>query len=82
VRDVTINFTPITVFIGANSSGKTNIIDALKFRRYAMRNGIRQAVARWRLFSEVVNQNLSASGVEIEIKRNCSAIISSLNLMI
>lgn len=32
LKDVTIDdLTPITVFIGANSSGKTNIIDALKF---------------------------------------------------
>jgi len=33
LRDVTIDLSPITVFIGANSSGKTNIVDALKFRR-------------------------------------------------
>jgi predicted ATPase len=34
LKDVTIdNLTPITVFIGANSSGKTNILDALHFRR-------------------------------------------------
>lgn len=33
LRDVTIDLSPLTVFIGANSSGKTNIIDALLFRR-------------------------------------------------
>lgn len=34
LRDVEIdNLTPITVFIGENSSGKTNILDALKFHR-------------------------------------------------
>lgn len=32
LRDVTIdNLTPLTVFIGANSSGKTNIVDGLRF---------------------------------------------------
>lgn len=34
LRDVTIdNLTPLTVFIGANSSGKTNIVDGLRFLR-------------------------------------------------
>src|SRR5262245_2171752 len=37
LRDVTIdNLTPITVFIGANSSGKTNILDSLYFLRDAI----------------------------------------------
>lgn len=31
LRDVTIDFAPITVFIGANSSGKTNLVSALEF---------------------------------------------------
>jgi AAA15 family ATPase/GTPase len=29
LRDVTIDFTSITLFIGANSSGKTNILGVL-----------------------------------------------------
>ncbi|GIK67484.1 MAG: chromosome segregation protein SMC [Chloroflexota bacterium] len=37
LRDVTIdNLTPLTVFIGANSSGKTNIIDGLRFLQDAV----------------------------------------------
>ncbi len=48
LRDVTIdNLTPITVFIGANSSGKTNILDALRFRRHATTKGIVEAVLNW-----------------------------------
>jgi AAA15 family ATPase/GTPase len=31
LRDVTIDFAPITVFIGANSSGKTNIVEGLEY---------------------------------------------------
>jgi len=52
VHEATIGLTPLTVFIGANSSGKSNIIDALHFIRQAangdvlgafdMRGGIRQ----------------------------------------
>lgn len=39
LKDVEINFTtPITVFIGANSSGKTNIIDGLHFLRDMVRS--------------------------------------------
>lgn len=48
LRDVEINdLTPITVFIGANSSGKTNILDALYFLRYSLQEGIVQAVYNW-----------------------------------
>src|SRR5258708_11322996 len=43
--DVTIeNLTPITVFIGANSSGKTNIIDGLRFLRDAVEKDIDEAL--------------------------------------
>jgi len=45
LQNVTIdNLTPITVFIGANSSGKTNIVEALNFIRYASYSGLREAV--------------------------------------
>src|SRR5574341_313491 len=39
LRDVEIDdLTPITVFIGANSSGKSNILDAMDFTRRILRN--------------------------------------------
>lgn len=44
LREVEIDFTPITVFIGANSSGKTNILDALSFLRECQTDGVVQAV--------------------------------------
>ncbi|MEP7285647.1 MAG: AAA family ATPase [Chloroflexota bacterium] len=48
LRDVTIdNLTPITVFVGANSSGKTNIIDGLDFLRFAFDEGLLPAVGKW-----------------------------------
>ncbi|MCA0455112.1 MAG: AAA family ATPase [Chloroflexi bacterium] len=41
LKDVTIDdLGKITVFIGANSSGKTNIIDALDFRRDSLLKGL------------------------------------------
>jgi len=48
LRDVTIsNLTPITVFIGANSSGKTNILESLHFVRHALEKDPFQAVFAW-----------------------------------
>lgn len=45
LRDVVIDeLTPITVFIGANSSGKTNIMDALRFVRDIEVRGLESAV--------------------------------------
>ncbi len=45
LRDVVIeDLTPITVFIGANSSGKTNIMDALRFLRDSEVRGLESAV--------------------------------------
>ncbi|MEO8606400.1 MAG: AAA family ATPase [Chloroflexota bacterium] len=48
LKDVTIDdLQPINVFIGANSAGKTNILDALYFLRWALTNGIRDAYYRY-----------------------------------
>jgi predicted ATPase len=48
LRDVEINdLTPITVFIGANSSGKSNIFEAVHFLRYAAEYGVEAATFNW-----------------------------------
>jgi predicted ATPase len=44
IRDATIEFSPITVLIGANASGKTNILDALYFLRDIRANTLVQAI--------------------------------------
>lgn len=45
LKDVTIEgLTPLTVFIGANSSGKTNIIDGLAFMRDLVNFRVQEAV--------------------------------------
>ncbi|RIK42626.1 MAG: hypothetical protein DCC55_08215 [Chloroflexi bacterium] len=45
LRDVEIdNLTPLTVFIGANSAGKSNILDALYFLRECSEHGVVRAV--------------------------------------
>lgn len=47
LRDVTIDLSPLTVFIGANSSGKTNIIEGIKFMRDAKLRGLMPLVAEF-----------------------------------
>ncbi|MCB9451403.1 MAG: AAA family ATPase [Anaerolineaceae bacterium] len=48
VQSATIDFTPITVFIGANASGKTNILDAIRFRRDSLlQRGLVSVVKEW-----------------------------------
>jgi len=60
LRDVTIDdLTPITVFVGVNSSGKSNILDALHFVRYAIEKGPLEAVLQWGGYERIrtVNAN-------------------------
>src|SRR5438128_1140175 len=49
LRDVTVdNLTPITVFIGPNSSGKTNIADGLFFVQDVLETPMTEQVMYWR----------------------------------
>ena len=45
VKEETIEFMPITVFIGTNSSGKTNIVDTFYFLRESSEDGVQQAIS-------------------------------------
>jgi len=47
IREATINFTPLTVLIGANSSGKSNILDALHFSKRGFDVGLKVAARNW-----------------------------------
>lgn len=52
LRQVTLeDLTPITVLVGANSSGKTNVVDGLRFARQAIQRGITdlpQVIFAWK----------------------------------
>jgi predicted ATPase len=64
IKEETIDFaTPITVFIGANSSGKSNIIDALQFLRQVVKEGVLQAQAEREYRTTTVG---SHRGFEVE----------------
>src|SRR5262249_11698753 len=70
LRDVTIeNLTPITVFVGANSSGKSNILDALHFVRYAENAGVAEAAFVWRAKEKARTIGVQI-GSPIELKLN------------
>lgn len=67
LRDVEItNLTPITVFIGANSSGKTNIVEALSFVQYSLVNSAREAV--YALGGREKVQSFGAQSENVELK--------------
>jgi predicted ATPase len=68
LRDVEIDkLTPITVFIGANSSGKSNIVDGLKFLRYAAEYSAREGIFRWGGYSKIHTLGLDINeSIEIE----------------
>jgi len=47
IRDATIDFMPLTMFIGANSSGKSNVLDALRFLKRISSTSAEQAIFLW-----------------------------------
>jgi len=71
LRDVEINdLTPITVFIGANSSGKTNIIEALRFRQYGAsrdNRGFLGAIRQWGGVQKIRSLDPSDNTVNIRL---------------
>jgi predicted ATPase len=69
LRDVTIdNLTPITVFIGANSSGKTNILEALRFKRYSIVKGSYEAIHNWGGYRKIRTVGASDNDlIELEV---------------
>jgi predicted ATPase len=67
LHDVEIkDLTPITVFIGANSSGKTNIIDALRFHRDSYLKGILRVVSETGYTRILTNALENSADVELE----------------
>lgn len=54
-----IKFTPLTVFIGNNGSGKSSLIEGLETFQSIMINGLDQAMAQWRGFEHVWNKAAS-----------------------
>lgn len=51
-----IEFTPLTVFIGNNGSGKSSVIEALETMQAIVRDGLDEAMVPWHGFEYVRNQ--------------------------
>jgi len=58
IRDSkTVRFTPLTVFIGNNGSGKSSIIEALETYQAIMTKGLDEAMSPWRGFEHITNKS-------------------------
>lgn len=80
LQDVTIeNLTPITVLIGANSSGKTNIIDGLKFLREATADSPLQAIQNRRGFKNIVPQYRPGAFFQLDFSFTSSQLATAID---
>ncbi len=69
LRDVEIaDLTPLTVFIGANASGKTNIVDALAFLRRLLTERSRDAVFFAENVRPIRTVGVTDEPIEIEVE--------------
>ncbi len=51
-----IRFTPLTVFIGNNGSGKSNIVEAMEAFQSIVLKGLDEAMASWYGFEYILNK--------------------------
>lgn len=81
LQDVTIdNLTPITVFIGANSSGKTNIIDALYFIQQATDRDLAEALNARGWVDDIITQRVKGKESHFEVGFTYRSPVSNADL--
>lgn len=72
VRDSgTIQFTPLTVFIGNNGSGKSSIIEGLETFQAIVGEGLDKAMQQWRGFEHIWHKGVSHERREVGEIRPC-----------
>lgn len=69
-----IEFTPLTVFIGNNGSGKSSVIEALETMQVIVRDGLDAAMVPWHGMEYVLNQAVSHTW-----KRETDGIINPIS---
>lgn len=73
-KNKAVRFTPLTVFIGNNGSGKSSLIEGLATYQMIVRDGLDEAMNYWRGFEYIrnlaVSHTLKQSGVERPYETN------------
>ncbi|MDW5564143.1 MAG: AAA family ATPase [Methanomassiliicoccus sp.] len=57
-KNADVTLTPLTVIVGANNSGKSNLIKAIDFIGNVSRDGLRTTVRRYGGFKEVLPKGI------------------------
>lgn len=68
LADVDVRLAPLSVMIGPNGSGKTNLLNVLRFLATTVRFDLAAAVQEWRGFDHVQRQSDKPGRVEIEVE--------------
>ncbi len=63
----TVKFTPLTVFIGDNGSGKSSLFEALETMQIMSEKGLDAAMNRWRGFEFIWNQTAKANAKTYQV---------------
>jgi len=68
LADVDVRLAPLSVMIGPNGSGKTNLLNVLRFLATTVRFDLSAALQEWRGFDHVQRQSAKPGRVEIEVE--------------
>ena len=68
LRDVDVPLGPLTVLIGPNGSGKTNVLNVLRFLKVATELDLLDALDEWRGFEHVQRRTRDTGAVEITVE--------------
>lgn len=72
VRDSgAMQFTPLTVFIGNNGSGKSSIVEGLETFQAIVEEGLDKAMQQWRGVEHIWNQGVPHRLLEVGVDRPC-----------
>jgi predicted ATPase len=69
-----VQFTPLTVFIGNNGSGKSSLIEGLQTYRHIVAHGLDVAMETWRGFEYITNPPVEFLGIVSESRQKINPI--------
>ena len=77
LEDVNVRLAPLTVLIGPNGSGKTNLLNVLRFLTTTVRFDLSAALQEWRGFDHIRRQSGRSGRVEIQVEGEVTDFASS-----